>query len=159
MWVQKPREDHMLEKKDRERGERWIKKLDQKTRCSLWCCLVLVDSIPNSYSNGVVFISALLDVLVSVLLIFSSRWVVMRKTLVNIEWSKVCCLNEWEKHKQDWMLCLVPQDASWRRPPPSIAVSSLVKEGIKRKQGGKVIFFSCLSILLVGFFHFYCVLS
>lgn len=47
-----------------------------------------------------------------------------------------------------------PQDASWRRPPPSIAVSSLVKGGIKRRQRGKVIFFSCLSILLVGFFHF-----
>lgn len=47
-----------------------------------------------------------------------------------------------------------PQDASWRRPPPSIAVSSLVKGGIKRRQRGKVIFLSCLSILLVGFFHF-----
>lgn len=47
-----------------------------------------------------------------------------------------------------------PRDASWRRPPPSIAVSSLVKGGIKGRQRGKVIFFSCLSILLVGFFHF-----
>lgn len=47
-----------------------------------------------------------------------------------------------------------PRDASWRRPPPSTAVSSLVKGGIKRRQRGKVIFFSCLSILLVGFFHF-----
>lgn len=47
-----------------------------------------------------------------------------------------------------------PQDASWRRPPPSIAVSSVVKEGIKQRKRGKVIFFPWLSILSVGFFHF-----
>lgn len=54
-------------------GQKDGEKLHQKTRCSLWCCLV--DSIPSSYSNGVVFISALLFIiLISVLLIFSSRW-------------------------------------------------------------------------------------
>lgn len=47
-----------------------------------------------------------------------------------------------------------PQDASWRRPPPSTGVSSLVKGGIKRRQRGKVIFFSCLSILSVRFSYF-----
>lgn len=34
-----------------------------------------------------------------------------------------------------------PQDACWRRPPPSIAISSVVKEGIKQRKRGKVIFF------------------
>lgn len=50
--------------------EKRKKKLHQKTRCSLWCCLVLVDSIPNSYSNSVVCFSAPLLVLVSVLFVF-----------------------------------------------------------------------------------------
>lgn len=52
---------------------------------------------------------------------------------------------------------LKPQDVCWRRPPPSIAISSLVRRGIKRSQRGKVIFFSYPSILLVGFFPlFHC---
>lgn len=59
-----PREDHAVEKrtveeKKKRRGARWRKKLDWKTRCSLWCCSVLVHPAANSYSNGPVFISAL----------------------------------------------------------------------------------------------------
>lgn len=40
-----------------------------------------------------------------------------------------------------------PQDASWRRPLPSVAVHPPSLKGAEsKKQRGKVIFFSCLSI-------------
>lgn len=133
------------------------KERDQKTRCSFWCCSALLDSIPNTHSNGLLFFPSSF--------LFSSsfhrhgfmKWA---ESLVLVHWSKVFYLNERKKHKKVRPLFLhcfgaeKPQDASWRRPPPPSAVSSLVKGAMKRKQRGKVIFCSCLSILLAGSFYF-----
>lgn len=60
------------------KGGEMEKELDQKTRCSFWCCLALADSIPNTYSNGLLFFFffalLLLPIFISLLFIFSPRW-------------------------------------------------------------------------------------
>lgn len=154
-WVQKPREDHILVK----RTEKWKRDEERTWSKDKMFSLVLFSAsgfVPNFYSNGEVFFFTFLLILVSVLFIFSSLWThVMRENLVIVQRSKVFCLNEWRKRKKDGPSLppsKKPQDASWRRSPPTIAGGE--GGGIKWKRREKVIFLCCLSILSVGFFYF-----
>lgn len=96
MRAQKPKEDHMLEKRLK-RGREMEKKLDQKTRCSLQCCLALVGLIPKLLFKwcGLHFCSPCCPCLCP-LHLFIKMGHVMRKAPVIVGWSKVCFLNEWE---------------------------------------------------------------
>lgn len=85
-----------------------------------------------------------------------------RRNEGKLERSKVCCLNEWRRRGAGWMRSLVPVWLAAKAPGCLLKkassihpVSSLVKGGIKQRQRGKVIFFAWLSILSVGFFHFF----
>lgn len=74
----------------------------------------------------------------------------------------IFCLNEWKKHRMGWAstlvsVCLTPK--SPRMPSKEGLLHPhqphlLLKGIIKQRQRGKVIFFSQLSLFLVGFFHF-----
>lgn len=118
-------------------------------------------SAPNSYSNGAAFISAPLPTGS-----FHRGGPCNERELQSL-WSGqrlAALMNGRNTRRAEctpsflfYLALQKPQDASWRSPPPSIAGSSLVKGGIKRRQRGKVIFYSCLSILLVGFYHFFAV--